>query len=99
MSSKERSAALGKLAEDTALRLKKQNNLRLPSEEEAHEIRVYDLRAWEAAVVGARECAVQTVCDARVRLCCTLLVVMSASFRILMLRNLQQLLQEELRQQ
>ena len=38
-------------------------------------MKLLHLRAQDAAVVGARECAVRRVCDASVRLCCTLVDV------------------------
>ena len=66
--------------------IKKQNMMRVLSNKL---MKLLNLRARDAAVVGARERAVQTVCDASVRLRCTLVDVASVSLRILMVRNLQ----------
>ena len=52
--------------------IKKQNQLHVPSKKL---MKWLHLRARDAAVVGARERAVQTVCDASVRLRCTLVDV------------------------
>jgi hypothetical protein len=52
--------------------IKKQNQLHVPSKKL---MKLLHLRARDAAVVGARERAVQGVCDASVRLRCTLVDV------------------------